>query len=387
MALYHFLTFCACFVNTIAALNTCSNVSVGYDVNKVAARAKELASHSWEYGTAAEAFLELYNPELSVFGDDPFPMNDIPQPEVTSIPSLVYAKPVIRTDNQTLIDGDGAVGDPASLGVSAVLIGQSNTSYYQAATREADYVVNVAPRYWNGAISQRYNVAEIWADFVYMAPPFLAYYAVSTNDTELLKETVRQCSLYKQVLQANITANATSDYSGLWTHIIGPESTDLGLWSTGNAWAAAGMTRVLATVSKWGPSSGWTEEQSTLKFLIKEIIDGAMHVDKSNGLLRNYLNDTTWYGETSGTALLTSVVYRMAVAAPEMFGSSYISWADENRAAIAAHVTSNGTLSPAINPLNWGDTTPYTAGSPEGQSFGVLLYTAYRDCFCAGVCP
>jgi hypothetical protein len=34
-----------------------------------------------------------------------------------------------------------------------------------------------------------------------MAPPFLAYYAVTTSNVSLLLEMVRQCGLYGEVLQ------------------------------------------------------------------------------------------------------------------------------------------------------------------------------------------
>ena len=70
----------------------------------------------------------------------------------------------------------------------------------------------------------------------------------------------------------------------------------------------------------------------------------------------------------------------MAVLDPTIFDSTYTDWADARREAVAAHVdNATGIISPAVNPLNWYDTTPYTAGSPEGESFGVFLYAAYRD--------
>lgn len=83
------------------------NVTTGYNVAAVAQQARMLASHSWEYGTAAEAFLELYNPELSVFSDDPFPGNKIPVTDWQCVNALAYVQPFILTENQTLIDGDG----------------------------------------------------------------------------------------------------------------------------------------------------------------------------------------------------------------------------------------------------------------------------------------
>ena len=104
-----------------------------------------------------------------------------------------------------------------------------------------------------------------------------------------------------------------------------------------------------------------------------------------NGLLRNYLNDKTWFGETSGTAILTAQIYRLATLFPssEFNTPKYIQWAEKNRKTIAQHVDSRtGIVSPAINPLNWGDRTPFTTGSPEGQSFTILLHTAWRDWLC-----
>jgi rhamnogalacturonyl hydrolase YesR len=224
-----------------------------------------------------------------------------------------------------------------------------------------------------------------------MAPPFLAYYAVATSNASLLSQVVQLCGKYRQVLRANITGIS----EGTWEHIIGPPSQDTGLWSTGNGWAAAGMARVLAVVLKTPvvPSHTWrSTATATLTGYIKEIIDGAMSSPTNNGLLRNYLNDTTTdghgFGETSGTSLLASVAYRMAVLSPSVFTGLYVRWADGLRGTLGngKHVSTNGTVYPAVNPLDWYDTTPITYGSPEGNNFVVLMYAAWRDCVQAGIC-
>ena len=217
-----------------------------------------------------------------------------------------------------------------------------------------------------------------------MAPPFLAYYAVSTNNESLLRDSIKQAEFYREILHHN----TTEPYKGLWEHIIGDPNGwgDRGLWSTGNGWAVAGMVRVLFTVYKWGSVPKWRYELSQLTAYIKEIIDGAMNVDRPDGLLRNYLNDTTWFGEISGTAIITASVYRMALLLPqsEFNTKKYIDWAEENRKAVARHVDKEtGIIKPAVNPLNWGDRNEFVTGSPEGQSFGILLYTAWRDWKCA----
>lgn len=205
----------------------------------------------------------------------------------------------------------------------------------------------------------------------------MAYQAVAKNDRGLMSETVRQIGLYRDVLKKEFLN---------WRHIIGPQSQDTGLWSTGNGWGAYGMVRVLHTLQKWSGSSDMTAEAGKLKSWIKEILDGAMLSGFDNGLLHNYLNDDGWFGEISGTALLSAVAYRMAVNDPGMFPQKYIDWADRNRASLSHQQGGDGVVVPAVNPYNWHDRNKYYNGSPEGQAFMVYLFTAFRDCVNKGIC-
>jgi len=369
--------------------------SPGFNIQKVANLAESLPSHSWEFGAASQALLELYNPSLSVFGSAPFP---VPSTNKKDAKALAYAasKIVFGQGVNALSNGDGATGDPASLGVSAVMLGKTDQQYASASQATIDYLMKSAPRYYNGAISHRVSTAELWADFVYMAPPFLAYYAVDSSNDTLLHETVNQCGYYRQILQSNTTLS----YKGAWEHIIGPANKDTGLWSTGNGWAAAGMTRVLATVMKAPVTQGAAWRQNAivdLSLWIKEILDGAIASSLDGGLVRNYLDDADpkahGFGEISGSSILASVAYRMVVLRPQVFGQEYIRWADGIRGVLSGndangqpHITGAGVATPAVNPLGWQDTKPFTTGSPEGQAFVVLMYSAWRDCVLVGRC-
>ncbi|KAI1818000.1 hypothetical protein GGS20DRAFT_426833 [Poronia punctata] len=346
---------------------------------KVIGQGYELATHSWEYGTFSEALLEWHNPESSVFGESAFPDGKIPVLQVEEVESLSYALPNIYTDGETLVDGDGAAGDPASLTVPAILIGQTQEEYLAAAERQVNHLLTAVPRWDNGAISHREDYAELWADFVYMAPPALAYWAIQSSNETLLRIAAEQCLLYRDVLA--VDEDSDPDAAGLWHHIIGPNSEDLGIWSTGNAWAAAGMTRVLAT----GKKSPWTDELadelSGLVNAVQSILDAAIARDEAEPdepLLRNYINDPDWFGELSGTTLLTATAYRMAMLEPDTFGDKYTIWADEKRGEILERIGDDGLLSPVVNPLDWHDREPSLA-SPEAQSFAVLMFAAYRD--------
>lgn len=55
---------------------------------------------------------------------------------------------------------------------------------------------------------------------------------------------------------------------------MGSDFQDTGHWSTGNAWAAAGMLRVLATISGSQYSHLMKNEMKDLKNWVNEIHDG-----------------------------------------------------------------------------------------------------------------
>jgi hypothetical protein len=163
MPLRTFVLLSALTSHALSASSSSSDAvpfSPGFDIDSVITLAESLPSHSWEFGTASEALLELYDAPVAVYGT-PFPVPTI-QPQDS--PSLTYAQQriVIGVPPNGLSDGDGAVGDPASLGVSAVLLGMTNATYAQAVAAEAEYLLTGAPRWWNGAISHRAQYAELW---------------------------------------------------------------------------------------------------------------------------------------------------------------------------------------------------------------------------------
>ncbi|KAI0441740.1 hypothetical protein F4803DRAFT_521956 [Xylaria telfairii] len=346
-------------------------------ISKVISQGDLLATHSWEFGSFSEALLEWYDPDLSVFSASPFPDDKIPVVQVDQVESLSYALPHIWTNSTTLVDGDGAAGDPASLAVSAILIGQTQSPFLSAAQRQIEHLLTAVPRWPNGAISHREDYPELWADFIYMVPPALAYWAIQEANQTLLHVAVKQCLLYRNALIVPHDTNA----AGLWHHIIGPQNEDLGIWSTGNAWAAAGMARVLATARKSRWDRALASDLDSLTAAIQGILDAAIALDNAEPkepLLRNYLNDTSWFGELSGTTLLVATTYRMAKLNPRTFGDRYVMWANRKREEVVKRINEDGLLSPVINPLNWNDRTPGKA-SPEAQSFAVLMFAAYRD--------
>lgn len=80
---------------------------ISNDADKVMDRACHKATKSWEIGAATESLLELYNPEVSVFGLDPFPNNELPRVDASGVRGLAFVKNFILTKGDILVDGNG----------------------------------------------------------------------------------------------------------------------------------------------------------------------------------------------------------------------------------------------------------------------------------------
>ena len=127
-----------------------------YNVSAVKSVMIKNAKASWEFGTASETLLEVDNVDLSDFGSRPF----VTAPSSTD--GLTYAKSHITLDGSLLIADKTSNSDPASLGVSAVMLGKTNSAYEDAAERQEDILLYNTPKASNGAISHRSNSVAIW---------------------------------------------------------------------------------------------------------------------------------------------------------------------------------------------------------------------------------
>lgn len=378
-----FLLLASCLVFSLPVIQVGFNDAT---IAKVEANMLQIATHSWELGTAAEALTELLAPSLSVFRSTAFPPPASLNPawgNTTAMMNIatntVKSKP---TDSMTLIDGDGAVGDPASLGVAVLLANWTRTnladqSFAQAARSQLAYLTEIAPQTPDGAISHRASQVQLWADFVYMAPPFIAYYgalAGGSSESRLLQLAYDQCRLYRNYLR---------DASGLWKHIVlGDEgSQDLRHWGTGNAWAAAGMMRVLQTIMHSDQARQFDAQQGDLIAWIREILAASWANQQPSGALTNVIDDPSTFPDSSSTALLAAVTYRYAVLTSD---DSLIPAANRALNFIRQNVNPDGWLLQTVDPETFYTASSPGTFSPEGQAFVLLLHAAWKD-FAAAV--
>lgn len=98
-----------------------------------------------------------------------------------------------------------------------------------------------------------------------MVPPSLAYAGVVLNNQTLVSIAHEQCLLYREGMR-----NASA---GLWAHILlGEGIEDTNRWLTGNAWAAYGMMRVMATIMRSPWANDMQSEVNDLQGWVREIV-------------------------------------------------------------------------------------------------------------------
>ncbi|KAF8885564.1 Six-hairpin glycosidase-like protein [Gymnopilus junonius] len=369
-------------------------------IDVISTRLAESALESWEIGTRAQTILELNATEYSVFSSTSLPPpSSVPSSLSSSgvlTPFFTIAHDVVvnrtkanngTTGPQPLIFADGAAADPASIGVCD----SGQVDYAGAATDQLNYLLQDVPRTSDGAISHRVSQVQLWSDFVYMVPPFLAYYGVTTRNRTLVEEAYNQIKLYRNYLR--------DPNSSMWRHVIlGASDNDE---DSGNGWAAAGMLRVLATMRQSEYANTFKNEQKDLSTWVQEIHAGVYkHLDNTN-VFTNYADQPPTaqgnFYDASSTSLLTSTVYRAALLLNQ---HTYLPFAERSRQTLFStnstsditsnsssslqgyqHLTPEGWLTPVVNPHSYGLKGNISA---EGQAFVIQLHAAYREWVQAG---
>lgn len=286
---------------------------------------------------------------------------------------------------------DGAVGDPASqyftvslsipanthagLGVGVLLrnwtrTDTSNNIYSFYGGEQAGYLIHKAPHTADGAVSHRNDQVQLWADFVSMAPPFLAYFGATQggpNGTWLMQYAFDQCRLYRQYL--------IDQPSGLWKHIVLGTYNDTTHWATGNGWAASGMMRTLQAIKRSPTANQMTNQQANLTSWISEIVRATWTHQKFNGTLLNVLDalPVTTFADTAGTALLCATTLRLATLTND---TTYVDAAVKAMELVRSSIDAQGWLRGTVDPYTFNirlNGSGNDKGSPEGQAFILMV--------------
>ncbi|KAH7337506.1 Six-hairpin glycosidase-like protein [Rhizoctonia solani] len=345
-------------------------------VSQVKQRLADASKLSWELGTRIQTLLELDTPSFSVFSEDFPPPRESPD-SLNDVIGIARNIVQSKTSGELPLMEDGSAADPASNGVGVLIAnwtGASGGNYGQAAADQLTFLLSFTPRAPNGAISHRADEAQLWSDFIYMVPPFLAYYGVLTNNESLVEESYNQIKLYRGIL---------ADDTGMWQHVRLGSFEDRGYWSTGNGWAAMGMLRVLVTIraSEW--SKSMRRHVSDLEDWVREILDAMWPRLTDQAMFYNYADDPSSFQDAASAALIAASTYRLSLVAGI---HTHLPSAERVHAALSivgsnttnpnARITPNGWLTPVVNPHSFREEG---SDSAEGQAFVLQMHAAWAE--------
>lgn len=126
-------------------------------------------------------------------------------------------------------------------------------------------------------------------------------------------------------------------------------------------------------------TNAWAHQvRALLAMSLEVVLTSFCSLQHPNGTLFNYIDqdESTTFADTSGTALLAAVTYRMATLSGEL---DHISSADDAFKLIQDSLTDDGWLLNTVDPLTFNSPSAHGSYSPEGQAFVLLLQAAWRD--------
>ncbi|EJD50632.1 hypothetical protein AURDEDRAFT_100180 [Auricularia subglabra TFB-10046 SS5] len=333
-----------------------------------------------------EAVTEFDTPHLSVFDARKLPakLGDALPPVAIAAMDAALRN---RTEAQIKHPGykplwyTGSVADSASLGVTDIIaaVTTGEERYSTSAAEQLDFLLNDAP-HKGVLISHRNETFQAWADFISMAPPFIAYSGAAQGGREgkaLLVNAYQQCQGYREILRDPAT--------DLWRHVLEGSWSDTGLWITGNAWAAFGMLRVQQTIAKSDVSRQLRAEQADLLAWTDEILTAAWARQGEAGGIPNYMDKADQFEDSAGTALLAATSYRLAIITRS---DKHIANAEKALTRMMELTDADGWVHGAVDPYNFArpaeGNTP-NGYSPEAQCFVVMLDVAARNYYSSGI--
>jgi rhamnogalacturonyl hydrolase YesR len=305
-------------------------------INRAAAAGLAMERRDWEQGILAQAFLEAG--------------------QVDDLIRLTKAAIVQRVpDGRLAVVVEGGPTDPAMGG----------GAYWHAAqiTRDPeiqlavdgllDWILHKAPRAPDGTLYHVFDHPQVWSDGFNGAPPFLA----ASGHYE---EAFRQIAGFRKRLwdsQEKLLAH-------IWDDSPNAKNTKE-FWGGGNGWAAAGLARVIRSIS---PDR--EDDRRPLAAFAKDIIDGCLARQRPDGLFHDVIDKPDTFVETNLAQMLAFAIYTGSYDG--WLPTEYRAHADRMRDAARNKMDRYGYIQGACGAPNFD--SPGT--STEAQAFAIMMEAA-----------
>ena len=241
--------------------------------------------YPWEQGVCAQALYEAGYDELWI------PM------------AYDAVKRMDHDGRLAMIGGGEAISDPAANGEVCLRAYEKTGDgfFKEGADAMLDYLMNKATRTEDGVILHNdvsffegFTKYQLWADGLYMVPPFLAVMGE-------LNEALAQIRGYKRHLydaERQLFFHVKDIAKGEFVRKLH--------WATGNGWALMGLARVIEAALK----AGRRDIADELAAFMTELLDGLLVWTTEDGRFRDILDDETSFVDGTSAVMMAAAVYR-----------------------------------------------------------------------------
>jgi len=305
-------------------------------IQRATAAAMAMQRRDWEQGILSQALLEADNREGVIL--------------------LTKAAIVQRTpDGRLGVVVSGGATDPAMGGEAYARAAEwtGDPQIRDAVQGLLDWIRTKAPRSADGIIYHTLRSPEMWSDGFNCAAPFLA--AMGHFDEALVQIDGYRKRLWnpEKKLLSHIWDDGKQKFN------------DKAFWGGGNGWAAAGLARVIRRLPRERQ-----DDRARLAAFVKDIVDGCLAGQRSDGLFHNVIDQPGTFVETNLAQMLAFATYEGVSGG--WLPKSYLAHADRMRSAAREKMDSFGYVQGVCGAPGFDR----SGTSTEGQSFCVMMEAA-----------
>ncbi len=297
-----------------------------------------LQKQNWEHGIASQAFVETGDETMMILMAKEAVKRQADDGRLAVI-STAYGINDSATPLEAVLRSADILNDP---------------ELKSAADRMITYLLEEAPRTGEGFIHHSYHGPELWADSIYMAPPFLAFAGHPEEAYFQSKAIIDRIWIEEESLFAS-RWNAESQ-----------QITHPNLWGLGNAHAISGMTRLIGHL----PDAMDTEREE-MKNRVREHLAGCFRYLRDDYLFHNHINDSSTFVETSLAMRVADSIFNGIKE--EWLDIDHLETALNIRNAVHERVNEHGYVVGVPGPPDYSE----PAWSSEGQAFFLMMEASY----------
>ncbi|MBQ8094731.1 MAG: glycoside hydrolase family 88 protein [Clostridia bacterium] len=295
--------------------------------------------HAWEQGIAMEAIRAIGRDDLLY---------------LMAKDAVLRQQPDGRAG---IVGGETAATDPCSIGGPLLYIAKKkqDPDLLAGAQSLLQWAREKAPRSRDGLVYHFLDSQEIWADSIYMLPPFLAE-AGFPEEAAAMVEGYFSCLQDESGLLAHRYDDATRTF-------INPNH-----WGVGNGWALCAIARIIPLLTAGAC-------QTRMICLLRRLTDALLPWLRNDGLFHNIVDNPSTFPEVNLSQMCASVLFTAFKNKWIRHEAPYSDAAERMADAAMRALRPDGFVYPVCGAPRFD--APGTA--PEGQAFFLIMKASMQQ--------